>query len=291
METLVASLYGLTAAMILFNISVSFFPKALGARAIRYVTMLAVFATGLVLLVLDGWRLVVIWLGIGAVTAVIDTACEIWKPSSPVNFRGFTVIPILLKGILASILFWPYLLPADLEWFLAKVGLASCEPTLPPTHSLEESLSMPDEELGLALTDHLARIPGDLNPPEQTLWLVTQFQQDVNNGGFQQYLWNSNENLSQVVDALRTVGANRTAELAEEAFAVLGSAYASGGQARRTRIEEPTEEQKATWLSLDDKFFDSDEEITALVARFTLDHGSELMKAEARRSQITGSTS
>ena len=59
-----------------------------------------------------------------------------------------------------------------------------------------------------------------LSPEERLVLAVKALDREVNNGGFDQFLTNSSKRYAgEIVDALRTIGAKRTADLVAEALA------------------------------------------------------------------------
>jgi hypothetical protein len=62
-----------------------------------------------------------------------------------------------------------------------------------------------------------------LSKPQQAIYLIWQLEAEVNNGGFNQYYFNSSGQFAEVTpDALRLVGATRYANLVERANLIFG---------------------------------------------------------------------
>jgi hypothetical protein len=86
-------------------------------------------------------------------------------------------------------------------------------------------MSDPDEDLNFAVSDVLLPLSSagfaQLSPTEQAFVLIWGLEADVNNGGFNQYFFNSYSDHSIAVPhALRGIGAARAAVIVERALAL-----------------------------------------------------------------------
>ena len=62
-----------------------------------------------------------------------------------------------------------------------------------------------------------------LSSEEQVFYICNLLEEEVNNGGFDQFLYNSSGNYAhRVEECLRTIGANKTADICHVAFAAFG---------------------------------------------------------------------
>lgn len=62
-----------------------------------------------------------------------------------------------------------------------------------------------------------------LNEYERVLYITETLEQEVNNGGFSQFFYNSDGNFSnELVDAFTKIGALKTAEICKKAVAIFG---------------------------------------------------------------------
>jgi Domain of unknown function (DUF4375) len=114
--------------------------------------------------------------------------------------------------------------------------------------------------------------------PEVVFGLVWDLESEVNNGGSQQYFHNGSGALAPyVVEALRTIGAAKTADLASRAFEVVGAGVPwSEDEARRAKIASlPTSIEEAL-DALDQDFYTRPDDLTALLYKYACDHRQAL---------------
>ena len=109
-----------------------------------------------------------------------------------------------------------------------------------------------------------------LTQKEQVFFCVWSIEAEVNNGGFNQYFFNSaGDHASETVEALRAIGAEHTASLLERAIAVFGAGGPSSERDRRQdQLERLSEEQRAELSELDDAFFAYEDNLSELLARY-----------------------
>jgi hypothetical protein len=90
-------------------------------------------------------------------------------------------------------------------------------------------VSDPDQELNFAVSDVLLPLSragfASLSPAEQAFVLIWDLEADVNNGGFNQYFFNSDFDPGVVPHALRAIGADRAARIVERALALFPMAH------------------------------------------------------------------
>ena len=94
-----------------------------------------------------------------------------------------------------------------------------------------------DEELVQTVIDSIKDFVGELGPDEddydlvrqtpksaQFFWAMRLLESEVNNGGFEQYFWNSSSTLSDVaLDAYLTIGADKYVDFLKRALEITGS--------------------------------------------------------------------
>lgn len=92
---------------------------------------------------------------------------------------------------------------------------------------------------------------------DQLLVVIWGLEADVNNGGFDQYYFNSyGDQAKRVPSALRQIGANRMAELVELANAAFGSEGPPEDRgARQAQLEEIREVAASVWEPLEQEFW------------------------------------
>jgi hypothetical protein len=106
-----------------------------------------------------------------------------------------------------------------------------------------------------------------LTPREKTLATIWALEAEVNNGGFDQFFFNSAGDLAFYAPvALRTIGANQMAALAEEANSVFGpSGPPRDWETRRALVRQFSDEIQMRLDSLDTLFYKYQDDIRALM--------------------------
>lgn len=113
--------------------------------------------------------------------------------------------------------------------------------------------------------------------PQKTFSCVWALEAEVNNGGFSQYFFNSSrETASFVVEALKVIGASKTAQLCEQA---ISTAFPSGLPADPDLIRSATadfsESIEARLSELDNQFYGYPDDLTDLLYRYVSMHPEE----------------
>ncbi len=133
-------------------------------------------------------------------------------------------------------------------------------------------MSGDDNDFIIALSEALVPMGNagfaGLSPQEKTFVLVWGLEADLNNGGFNQYFFNSHSDHAAVVpDALRAIGAPRTAAIVERALEI----FPDGAPAERTTRQELLEEldpENDAFEGLDREFLAYPHDLTGLLAAF-----------------------
>jgi hypothetical protein len=113
-----------------------------------------------------------------------------------------------------------------------------------------------------------------LTPIEQVLVAVSGVEVEVNNGGFDQYYFNSAGDQAQVAPAkLRAIGAATTADIVESA----NSAFGSDGPpmdrgTRQERLEQIRDGAAELWSLLEQKFYAYPDNLRGLLERYASQH-------------------
>lgn len=110
----------------------------------------------------------------------------------------------------------------------------------------------------------------DLSPPERVIACLTEIEMEVNNGGFDQYFWNSpGDHSGEAVAALMELGASHTAALLAEANAAFGSDGPDPDRERRwAQMKTLGEGPRAKWGELDKAFYEYKDNLSQLAARY-----------------------
>jgi len=114
-----------------------------------------------------------------------------------------------------------------------------------------------------------------LSPTERIVHCVWWLEAEVNNGGFDQYFFNSAGNLyAETCDALTIIGAHKTRKLLESAAAVVSPAAPSTNRAERNSLQASSDEAAEQLDDLDRKFYSYEDDLTQLVNTFLASHGT-----------------
>lgn len=109
-----------------------------------------------------------------------------------------------------------------------------------------------------------------LTPPEKVFKVIWELESEVNNGGFEQYFWNSSGDTAfAVVEALQEVGAPNAAGIVTRALAVFPKGMPRRDwEARKAQVEDLSEESKTLLDRLDQEFFGYPDDLPELLYRY-----------------------
>lgn len=115
-----------------------------------------------------------------------------------------------------------------------------------------------------------------LSPQEQVFYICNNLEEEVNNGGFSQYLYNSSgDQAHRVVECLKTIGATRTADICRTAFDAFGYPIPHNREEREAFLDRYETEQVSNILSLcDDRFYDYPDDLETLNYRYIMENRS-----------------
>jgi hypothetical protein len=113
-----------------------------------------------------------------------------------------------------------------------------------------------------------------LSGPERVIACLTEVEMEVNNGGFDQYYWNSpGEHAREAVAALQELGAAHTASLVGEANAVFGPEGPDPDRGRRgEQMEKLPPDARERWYELDGAFYEYRDNLSSLAAQYIRRH-------------------
>ena len=105
-----------------------------------------------------------------------------------------------------------------------------------------------------------------LTEPQKTFSLCQWFEQEVNNGGFWQFFFNSSGNFAhQIVDSLRIIGANTTADILQEAINQFPNKIVPNTYDERMNVfEQIGKTEREVWNELDKQFYKYPDDLCAL---------------------------
>lgn len=133
---------------------------------------------------------------------------------------------------------------------------------------LSESLSARAESVGFEA----------LTPAEQTFITIWSLEADVNNGGFDQYYFNSSGDHARFAPAaLRAIGAREAAAIVEEANAIFGpDGPPRDRDQRQDALEALGEDRSSIFSSVDERFFEYPDDLQTLLTDYVQSHEAEL---------------
>jgi len=121
----------------------------------------------------------------------------------------------------------------------------------------------------------------NLTRPEQVFDAIWWLEAEVNNGGFDQYMFNSaGDRCELVLDALAEVGAHATAEICREMYAMMPDGRPSTDRfTRQDQLElahsTMGEEFGERCTALDHRFYDTEDDLRTLMVAYV--HANNLV--------------
>jgi hypothetical protein len=119
-----------------------------------------------------------------------------------------------------------------------------------------------------------------LNESQKAILIVENLEREINNGGFNQFYWNSSGNYAnETIDALIKIGANKTAEIVKKA----NSEFKNGivpkdREKRQDELELIEDKAKENWNNLDSEFYEYNDDLTELLITFVIKNKSDFEK-------------
>jgi len=113
-----------------------------------------------------------------------------------------------------------------------------------------------------------------LSHPEQVIACLTEVEMEVNNGGFDQYYWNSpGDHAREAVAALEELGAQHTATLLKEANGVFGEGGPDPDRDKRgMQMDALPKGARDRWFDLDGAFYEYRDDLSRLAAGYIRRH-------------------
>jgi hypothetical protein len=113
-----------------------------------------------------------------------------------------------------------------------------------------------------------------LTEPQKQFYLNQCLEREINNGGFNQYFFNSSGDFAhQTVNSLLTIGANKTANILQKAIDQFPDKNVPQDRTIRQEILEQIEEAaNPIWEELDQKFFAYEDDLNLLNIAFIRQH-------------------
>lgn len=110
-----------------------------------------------------------------------------------------------------------------------------------------------------------------LSPAERVFYLTQLCEEEVNNGGFDQLLFNAGFDLRELPEAFRAIGAPKTADICAQALAALGGEVPEDRKARR-EVLASREGSPAELGACDEAFLRYEEDLAARNAAYVRAH-------------------
>ncbi|MBN1510516.1 MAG: DMP19 family protein [Phycisphaerae bacterium] len=126
--------------------------------------------------------------------------------------------------------------------------------------------------------EHEAEIVRSWTPGKRMLYATSQMEGEVNNGGFVQYFWNTENEFSQMaLEGLQLIGAQKHADLMQRAMQIYKEEESQYFQHRTgDSIESLEQAEKNSALNrVDAEFYELTEDLTALRVKFVREHLDE----------------
>ena len=112
-----------------------------------------------------------------------------------------------------------------------------------------------------------------LSPAERVFYLAQTCEEEVNNGGFDQLLFNAGFDLRELPEAFRAIGAPRTGDICARALAALGGEVPEDLEARREVLaSREGAELTETLRACDEAFLRYEEDLAARNAAYVRAH-------------------
>jgi hypothetical protein len=117
----------------------------------------------------------------------------------------------------------------------------------------------------------------NLSEPQKNLLFVGNAEREVNNGGFNQFYWNSSGDFAhETQNAIKTIGANRMADIVTKANSVWPDETVPKDRTRRQEIQEKIEEQaNPIWEECDQEFYRYPDDIADLLIKYVKKHRTD----------------
>jgi len=100
--------------------------------------------------------------------------------------------------------------------------------------------------------------------------LISALEEEVNNGGFDQFFYNSaGDDTAEIIEALRVIGADSTAEVVERAAARFPGGTAPKDRFARQKVLLEISPNAEAFEELDGEFYGYPDDLTDLVQRYS----------------------
>lgn len=149
-----------------------------------------------------------------------------------------------------------------------------------PDEDIEDDLADEDYEVDTFVEDTFDTIArkcadGDrmdaLNAHERTLYVTQTLEQEINNGGFSQYFYNSSGDFAnELIDAFTAIGAHKTVAICKKALSAFRGAVPTARAQRQAALERMHSDK--LWEKCDDAFYEYEDDLDSLNRAYILAH-------------------
>jgi len=110
-----------------------------------------------------------------------------------------------------------------------------------------------------------------LSQQERYIYAVDGMLTEVNNGGFNQFFFNSTGELAyDLVPALEVIGSIKLKDIAARAIDIFGKIPSLDEDSRYAHLEKITQDDELQlWEECDDEFYDCDEQIESMAIKYS----------------------
>jgi len=119
-----------------------------------------------------------------------------------------------------------------------------------------------------------------LNSSQQAFLFVENLEREINNGGFNQFYFNSSGDFSkETVNSLIEIGAEKTAKIVENANSEFDNGNVPTDRIeRQNKLELIEEKAEENWEKCDAEFYKYQDDLTELLIAFVLKNKSDFEK-------------
>lgn len=110
-----------------------------------------------------------------------------------------------------------------------------------------------------------------LNPHERIIYITQTLEQEVNNGGFSQFFYNSTGDFAnELADAFIAIGADKTAAICQKALSAFRGAVPTNRAQRQTLLDRMHCDK--LWDKCDNAFYEYEDDLESLNRAYILNH-------------------
>ena len=179
---------------------------------------------------------------------------------------------------------WTIIILTLLTFWACSNGQKQTTEEKPKAMSIDEILKIEDPTSAIIELDERVNELSDygedlskLTEPQKVLLFVENLEREVNNGGFNQFYFNSSGDYAhETLDGLRTIWANKMADILTMANSVWPNQTVPKDRTERQNIQETIEEQAdLVWEQCDNDFYEYPDDIAGLLLEYVKKHKAE----------------